>query len=68
MLKVDGLKVSFFTYAGEVKAVDDISFEVNMGETFAIVGESGCGKSVTSLSIMRLLPKSGKIVSGSISF
>lgn len=68
MLKVDGLKVSFFTYAGEVKAVDDISFEVNMGETFAIVGESGCGKSVTSLSIMRLLPKSGKIVSGSIFF
>lgn len=68
MLKVDGLKVSFFTYAGEVKAVDDISFEVNEGETFAIVGESGCGKSVTSLSIMRLLSKPGKIVSGSIVF
>jgi len=68
LLKVDGLKVSFFTYAGEVKAVDDISFEVNEGETFAIVGESGCGKSVTSLSIMRLLSKPGKIVSGSIVF
>lgn len=57
ILDVENLEVSFHTYAGEVKAVRGISFELNKGETLAIVGESGCGKSVTSKAIMRLLPE-----------
>ncbi len=68
LLEVRGLKTSFFTYAGEVKAVDDVDFEVWPGEAVGIVGESGCGKSVTSLSIMRLIPKTGRITAGSILF
>ncbi len=68
-LKVDGLVVSFDTEHGILRAVDDISFEVKKGKTLGIVGESGCGKSVTSLSVMRLLPKpSGRIESGKILF
>ncbi|MCO7175303.1 ABC transporter ATP-binding protein [Sporolactobacillus kofuensis] len=67
ILKVDGLKTSFFTDDGEVPAVDGINFSVNEGEILGIVGESGCGKSVTSLSIMGLLPSPpGKIVGGHI--
>ena len=65
MLDVRNLKTQFFTRAGVVFAVDDISFSVGEGETLGIVGESGCGKSVTSLSIMRLVPNPpGKIVGG----
>lgn len=56
LLEVKDLKVSFHTYAGEVKAVRGVSFELNEGETLAIVGESGCGKSITSKSILRLIP------------
>ncbi|MEG2354061.1 MAG: ABC transporter ATP-binding protein [Clostridium sp.] len=55
ILEVKNLNVSFHTYAGEVKAVRNVSFHLNKGETLAIVGESGCGKSVTSKAIMRLL-------------
>ncbi|MCO7125789.1 ABC transporter ATP-binding protein [Sporolactobacillus shoreicorticis] len=67
ILKVEGLKTSFFTDDGEVPAVDGIDFSVNEGEILGIVGESGCGKSVTSLSIMGLLPAPpGKIVGGHI--
>ena len=67
VLRVEGLRTSFFTDDGEIPAVDEISFHVNSGEIVGIVGESGCGKSVTSLSILGLLPKPhGKIVSGSI--
>ena len=55
ILEVKNLSVSFHTYAGEVKAVRNVSFHLNKGETLAIVGESGCGKSVTSKAIMRLL-------------
>ncbi|MCI0835225.1 MAG: ATP-binding cassette domain-containing protein, partial [Chloroflexi bacterium] len=54
LLKVKNLSTLFRTEGGVVKAVDNISFEVRAGETFALVGESGCGKSVTALSIMRL--------------
>ncbi len=67
LLKVENLKTYFFTYEGTVKAVDGISFSINRGETLGLVGESGCGKSVTALSIMRLIPHPpGRIVSGEI--
>src|SRR3954453_5985591 len=56
VLEVKNLCTSFFTEDGVVKAVDDVSFDVYKGKTLGIVGESGCGKSVTSLSIMRLIP------------
>jgi peptide/nickel transport system ATP-binding protein len=68
LLEVTGLGTSFFTRAGRVHAVDGISFEVPEGRTLGIVGESGCGKSVTALSIMRLLPREARIVSGSVRF
>jgi dipeptide transport system ATP-binding protein len=67
LLEVDQLHVSFRTHGGEVHAVRGVSFTVNKGETVAIVGESGCGKSVTAQSIMRLIPEPpGKIRQGSI--
>ncbi|MBI5320460.1 ABC transporter ATP-binding protein [Bradyrhizobium sp.] len=67
ILDVKNLKTVFFTNSGLFKAVDDVSFNVRRGETLAIVGESGCGKSVTALSIMRLVPNPpGKIVGGSV--
>ena len=67
VLDVKGLQTVFFTNSGLFKAVDDVSFKVRRGETLAIVGESGCGKSVTALSIMRLVPDPpGRIVGGSI--
>ena len=68
LLDVQELSVSFATYAGQIKAVDDVSFQVFPGETLGIVGESGCGKSVTAHSIMQLIPmppgqyKAGKIL------
>jgi len=66
VLDVKGLQTVFFTSSGLFKAVDDVSFSVRRGETLAIVGESGCGKSVTALSVMRLVPNPpGKIVGGS---
>ncbi len=67
VLDVKGLQTVFFTNSGLFRAVDGVSFSVRRGETLAIVGESGCGKSVTALSIMRLVPDPpGKIVGGSI--
>jgi peptide/nickel transport system ATP-binding protein len=67
VLDVKGLRTVFFTNSGLFKAVDDVSFSVRRGETLAIVGESGCGKSVTALSVMRLVPDPpGRIVGGSI--
>jgi oligopeptide/dipeptide ABC transporter ATP-binding protein len=67
ILQVEDLRTSFFTRRGEVKAVDGVSFYVREGETFGIVGESACGKTVTALSILRLLPEpAGKIVGGKI--
>ncbi len=69
LLDVENLKTQFFTQDGVVKAVDGVSFYVNPGETLGIVGESGCGKSITALSLMRLIPTPpGKIVEGKIVF
>ncbi len=65
-LIVKNLQSYFFTRAGLVKAVDDVSFSIAPGETLALVGESGCGKSMTALSLLRLLPEPGKIVGGEI--
>ncbi|WP_353201367.1 ABC transporter ATP-binding protein [Polynucleobacter sp.] len=69
ILEVNDLRTYFYTRDGVVRSVDGVSFSVSEGETLAIVGESGCGKSVTSLSILRLIASPpGKIVSGSIKF
>lgn len=68
MLEVRGLKTYFYTEAGVVKAVDGVDFHVDRGEVLGLVGESGCGKSVTSFSIMRLVGTPGKIVAGQILF
>lgn len=68
ILHVQGLRTSFFTDNGIVPAVDDIHFTIHKGEILGVVGESGCGKSVTSLSIMGLLPQAGKVVGGEIFF
>ena len=66
LLEVNDLHTSFFTPVGEVKAVDGVSFNLDRGKVLGIVGESGSGKSVTAYSIMQILEKTGKIVSGSI--
>ncbi len=68
LLEIKNLKTYFYTEDGVVRAVDGVDFHVNSGEVLGIVGESGCGKSVTSLSIMRLLNPPGKIVEGEILF
>jgi oligopeptide/dipeptide ABC transporter ATP-binding protein len=68
LLQVEGLKTYFFTEDGVVKAVDGVDFEVGRGEVLGLVGESGCGKSVTSFSILGLVDKPGRIVGGKIKF
>ncbi len=68
LLQVKGLKTYFYTDDGVVKAVDGVDFHVNAGEILGLVGESGCGKSVTSFSVMRLVDSPGKIVEGEIFF
>ncbi|HEY6197380.1 MAG TPA: ABC transporter ATP-binding protein [Candidatus Binatia bacterium] len=66
LIQVKDLRTSFFTPEGEVKAVDGVSYAIDEGRTLGLVGESGCGKSVTALSIMRLVQPPGKIVGGEI--
>ncbi len=69
LLSVENLSTYFYTPGGVAKAVQDVGFTIQSGKTFALVGESGCGKSVTALSIMRLIPNPpGKIVAGKIIF
>ena len=70
LLRVSGLKTHFFTFRGTrvVKAVDGVDFTLEEGETMGLVGESGCGKTTTCLSLVRLLPPAGRIVEGSIEF
>ncbi|HWB46912.1 MAG TPA: ABC transporter ATP-binding protein [Hyphomicrobiaceae bacterium] len=66
VLEVDNLQTYFYTRAGLVKAVDGVSFALRRGETLAVVGESGCGKSVTALSLLRLVGEPGRIVGGAV--
>ncbi|MEM1557928.1 MAG: ABC transporter ATP-binding protein [Thermoproteota archaeon] len=68
LLRVENLQTYFFTEAGTVKAVDGVSFRVRRGETLGLVGETGSGKSVTAYSIMRIVPRPGKIVGGKVFF
>ena len=70
LLQVVGLKTHFFSFARTriVKAVDDVSFDVNAGDRLAVIGESGCGKSTVAASLLRVLPPSGETVSGKIIF
>jgi oligopeptide/dipeptide ABC transporter ATP-binding protein len=68
LLEVRNLKTYFFTSRGLVKAIGGISFTLDQGETLALVGESGCGKSMTALSLLRLVPAPGRVVEGEILF
>src|SRR5699024_2532426 len=68
LLKIENLMTEFKTSKGNLTAVNNVSFHVDRGETVCIVGESGCGKSITALSIMGLLPKNGLISNGNIYF
>ncbi|ROR26394.1 oligopeptide transport system ATP-binding protein [Mobilisporobacter senegalensis] len=68
LLNVNDFEVSFFTYAGEVKAVRGVTYELKHGEVMGIVGESGSGKSVSSYGLMGIIPDPGKIIGGSITF
>jgi len=69
LIEIKNLRTSFFTPEGEMRAVDGVSFDIEEGKTLGLVGESGCGKSVTALSIMRLIPSPpGKVVGGQILF
>ena len=69
LIEIRDLQTSFFTGEGELRAVDGVSFAIEEGRTMGLVGESGCGKSVTALSTMQLIPKSaGRIVGGEIRY
>ena len=67
LLRINDLRTSFFTSDGEVRAVDGVTFDIEAGRTIGLVGESGCGKSVTALSIVQLLARgTGRIVGGEL--
>src|SRR4051812_15135258 len=66
LLEIKGLRTHFFTQDGVVRAVDGVSMEIRERQTLGVVGESGCGKSVTALSVLRLIERPGKIVGGEI--
>ena len=68
LLKIENLKMHIKTYMGTVKAVDGVNIDINRGEIVGIVGESGSGKSLTSRTILKLLPEGGEVVSGKILF
>lgn len=68
LLDIDHLKLSFFTPAGEVKALNDVSIQIKQGDVLGIVGESGSGKSVTAFSLLKLTPSTGKVIGGASHF
>jgi ABC-type dipeptide/oligopeptide/nickel transport system ATPase component len=68
VLSIQNLKTFFYTREGVARAVNGVSFSISRGEILGVVGESGCGKSVTAFSILRLVPAPGKIVSGQVLF
>ena len=68
ILEVKNLKTYFEILRGYVKAVDNVSFEINKGEAFGLAGESGCGKTTTALTILKLLPLNGRVLQGEILF
>ncbi len=68
LLDIQGLTTHFFTRSGVIKAVDNLSLTLQKGRVLGLVGESGCGKTVTALSILNLVPYPGKIVAGKIFF
>ncbi len=68
LVKIEGLNVRFYTYNGVVQAVDNLDLDIRQKETFGLVGETGCGKTITALSILRLIPSPGRIESGSVYF
>jgi peptide/nickel transport system ATP-binding protein len=68
ILEIRDLRTYFYTYAGVVRALEGVNLRVNEGDLFGIVGETGCGKSVTALSILRLVPNPGRIIGGEIIF
>ena len=68
ILEIRDLRTYFYTYAGVVKALEGVNLRVHEGDIFGIVGETGCGKSVTALSILRLVPNPGRIIGGEIIF
>src|SRR5437660_3665300 len=68
ILSVRDLETQFFTDDGVVQAVDGVTFDLMPGETLGIVGESGCGKSITALSLLRLVPEPGKVTNGEVLF
>src|SRR5574342_478714 len=68
LLSVNGLRVHFFTGSGVVKAVDGIGYDLKPAQTLGLVGESGSGKTISSLALLRLIPRPGRIISGEIIF
>jgi peptide/nickel transport system ATP-binding protein len=68
LLEIENLKTYYFTRRGVVKATDGVSFSVNKGEAFGLAGESGCGKTTTAFSIMKLVPPPGRITEGKMLF
>src|SRR5436309_12872275 len=68
LLEVKGLKTYFYLDEGTVRAIDGVDFNIQRGQTLGVVGESGCGKSVTARSILRIVPKPGKTIEGEINY
>ena len=66
LVEIKDLRVEFDVRAGIVKGVDGVSFDINRGETIGVIGESGCGKSVTARAILQMIPKPGKIAHGEV--